>query len=184
MIFNNNMHQSIKMSNEISNFKIIPDVINIIKESNNKLNFSKDEDIIVSVKYGKRIVINCEKLNLKEIKRDDFLEIVDYNPIKKLFLVIGKHDPDLNMAIHWIVQNARREINILIQLKSNSLNNLFTNMYSNTKKYKDTPIEISKDILFKLRDKQIAYNEIYGIFIIGNNLKEIKNILNKLIEEI
>ena len=72
MIFNNNMHQSIKMSNEISNFKIIPDVINIIKESNNKLNFSKDEDIIVSVKYGKRIVINCEKLNLKEIKRDDF----------------------------------------------------------------------------------------------------------------
>ena len=178
------MYQTIKISNEISNLKIIPKLIDLIKDINKKLSLSNDEDFIISFKYGKRIVINCEKINLKKIDKDDFLEIVDYNPIKNIFLVIGKHNPDINMAIHWIIQNARREINVLIQLKSNRLNNLFSNNYLNNKKNNDIPIEISKDILFKLRDKNIVHNEKYGIFIIGNNLNEIENILKKLIEGI
>jgi len=175
-MINNKSFQSIKISNEITNFKIIPDIIEIIKKLNEKLNFKIDEDIIISIKYGKRIVINCENSNLKKIQIDDFIEIADYNPIKKLFLIIGKHEPDFNMTFHWIIQNARREINVLIQLK--------TNLLINKKKIKDDSIEIAKDILLKFRDSNIVFTEKYGIFIIGNSLNEIQNIIDKLIEEV
>jgi len=175
-MINNKSFQSIKISNEITNFKIIPDIIEIIKKLNEKLNFKIDEDIIISIKYGKRIVINCENSNLKKIQIDDFIEIADYNPVKKLFLIIGKHEPDFNMTFHWIIQNARREINVLIQLK--------TNLLINKKKIKDDSIEIAKDILLKFRDSNIVFTEKYGIFIIGNSLNEIQNIIDKLIEEV
>jgi hypothetical protein len=181
----NKSYQSIKISNETSNFKIIPDLIELIKDIDKKFNFSKDDDIIISVKYGKRIVINCEKLNLKKLDQDDFLEIVDFNPIKKLFLFIGKQNPDFNMTIHWIIQNARREINILIQLKSDIINKLVNKKnYFEDKKYKENSIEISKDILYKLRSKNIVFNKEFGVFVIGNNLDEIKNILYNLNEGI
>ncbi len=175
-MINNKSFQSIKISNEITNFMIIPDIIELIKKLNEKLNFKIDEDIIISIKYGKRIVINCENSNLKKIQIDDFIEIADYNPVKKLFLIIGKHEPDFNMTFHWIIQNARREKNVLIQLK--------TNLLTNEKKIKDDSIEIAKDILLKFRDSNIVFTEKYGIFIIGNSLNEIQNIINKLIEEV
>ena len=181
-MINNKSFQSIKISNEITNFMIIPDIIELIKKLNEKLNFKIDEDIIISIKYGKRIVINCENSNLKKIQLDDFIEIADYNPVKKLFLIIGKHEPDFNMTFHWIIQNARREINILVQLKNNLLIN--KKKFNNEKKIKDDSIEIAKDILLKFRDSNIVFTEKYGIFIIGNSLNEIQNIINKLIEEV
>jgi len=181
----NKTYQSIKISNETSNFKIIPDLIQLIQNIYKKYNFSKDDDIIISVKYGKRIVINCKKLNIKLMKQDDFIEIIDFNPIKKLFLFIGKHNPDFNMTIHWIIQNARREINILVQLKSEIIKNLFNNKkYCENEKNTENPIDISKEILYKLRQNNIVYNKKFGVFIIGNNLNEIENILNNLNEVI
>jgi len=87
MKFDMKNFQTIKISNDLSNFNIIPDVINFIKKINEKLDLKIDEDLIVSIKYGKRLVINCESSNLKKIQFEDFIEIADYNPIKKLFLI-------------------------------------------------------------------------------------------------
>ena len=55
MIIDNKTFQSIKISNEISNFKFIPEIIKLIKKINEKLNLKIDENKIISVKYGKRI---------------------------------------------------------------------------------------------------------------------------------
>lgn len=183
MIISKKSFQSIKISNEISDSNIIPNVIDFIKKINEKLNFNINEDMIVSVKYGKRILINCEKSNLKEIEIDDFIEIADYNPIKKIFLTIGKHNPDFNMTLHWIILNAHREKNILVQLKSNFIDNkLNKNKHVDEKKIKENSIELSKDILYKLRDSNSVYQEKYGIFIIGNNINEIEKLINNMIE--
>ena len=185
MILDNKPFQSIKISNEISNFKIIPHLIELIKKLNEKLNFKADEDIIISIKYGKRIIINCKNSNLKKIQIDDFIEIADYNPVKKIFLIIGKHEPDFNMTFHWIIQNARKELNVLVQLKSNFLiNKIKKKKYGYEKKITDNSIEIAKAILLKFRNSNTVYTEKYGIFIMGNNLNDIQNIIKRLIEEV
>ena len=181
MISNNKKFQSIKLSNEISNFNLIPNIIKIIGELNNKLNFESNEDIIISIKYGKRIVINCTNSNLKKMNANDFIEIVDYNPIKKVLLHLGPNQPDFNMTIHWIIQNARRDENVLIQLISNSLISKLNN--NNEKQIKNDSIEISKDILIKFRNSNLAIIKNYGIFIAANNLNEINSIINELLEE-
>ena len=181
MMSNNKNFQSMKLSNEISNFKLIPNIIKIIGELNNKLNFENNEDIIISIKYGKRIVINCTNSNFKKMNANDFIEIVDYNPIKKMLLILGQNQPDFNMTLHWIIQNARRDENVLIQLISNSLVSKLNK--NNKKQIENNSIEISKDILIKFRNSNIAINKKHGIFIIANNLNEINSIINKLLEE-
>ena len=181
MKFDIKKFQTIKISNDLSNFKIIPDIINFIKKFNEELDLKIDEDIIVSIKYGKRLVINCEKSNLKKIHIEDFIEIADYNPIKKLFLFIGRKNPDFNMTFHWIIQNARRNNNVLVQLQSNFLTEKIENKF-NDNNIIDEPIEIAKDILFKLRDNDFIYSKKYGFFVIGNSLNDIQNILEKIIE--
>jgi ASC-1-like (ASCH) protein len=183
MIIDNKPFQSIKVSNEISNFKLISEMIKLIKKLNEKLNLKIDENKIISVKYGKRIVLNSENSNLKKIQIDDFIEIVDYNPIKKLFLTIGTHEPDFNMTLHWIIQNARKKANLLVQLNSNLLiNHIIKKKNEEEKQIPDNSIEIAKDILIKLRASNTAYLENYGIFIIGNSFNDIEIIINKLTE--
>jgi len=186
MIIDNKTFQSIKISNEISNFKFIPEIIKLIKKINEKLNLKIDENIIISVKYGKRIVINSKNSNLKKIKIDDFIEIVDYNPIKKLFLIIGAHEPDFNMTLHWIIQNARKKENLLVQLNSNLLINriIKKKKYGKEKQIPYNSIEIAKEILIKLRTSNTVYIENFGIFIIGNSFNDIEIIINRLIEDV
>lgn len=185
MIIDNKPFQSIKVSNEISNFKLISEIIKLIKKLNEKLNLKIDENIIISVKYGKRIVLNHKNSNLEKIQIDDFIEIVDYNPIKKLFLTIGTHEPDFNMTLHWIIQNARKKANLLVQLNSNLLiNQIIKKKNEEEKQSPNNSIEIAKDILIKLRVSNTAYIENYGIFIIGNSFNDIEVIINKLIEDV
>ena len=173
--------KSVKLTNELSNFFLIPDIIKFIKELNEKINFKSDEDIIISIKYGKRIVVNNSNLNLNNINPNDFVEIVDYNPLKNMFLTIGPNKPDFNMTIHWIIQNARRDKNVLVQIIRNNL--IEINQY-NKDKIKETSIEISKDILKKFRESDIIYTDKQEIFLIGNNLKEINLMINKKIEDL
>ena len=180
MINYNKPYQSIKISSEISNFQLIPDLIAFIYKINEKLKLQNNEYLIISVKYGKRIVINHKNLNINEIKIDDFIEIVDYNPIKKIFLNIGKHEPDFDMSFHWIIQNARKDVNILFQLYSNSLKKL---KIENEKQNNNNPIDIAKDILIKLRKSNSAYLDKFGIFIIGNSLNEILENIRKIMRE-
>jgi methanogenic corrinoid protein MtbC1 len=121
------------------------------------------------------------------MKPEDFIEIVDYNPVKKIFLSIGPNNPDFNMTFHWLVQNARKEINILVQLKSNLLiNKIINNNFKNEKQIKENSIEIVKDILIKLRKNNSIYLENYGIFVIGTvagDLHDIgKNLVSMMVE--
>ena len=117
------------------------------------------------------------------MKPEDFIEIVDYNPVKKIFLSIGPNHPDFNMTFHWLVQNARKEINILVQLKSNLLiNKINNNNFKNEKQIKENSIEITKDILIKLRKNNPIYLKNYGIFVIGDSFIDIEKIINELIE--
>lgn len=180
MMIINNQIQSVKLSNELSNFFLIPDMIKFIKNISEKINLEKYEDLIISVKYGKRIVINNTNSKLKNISPDDFIEIVDYNPLKKIFLTIGPNKPDFNMSIHWIIQNARRDKNVLIQLVKTSYSDIESNIQ---KQIKNNSIEISKDILLKFRESNIVHKNDLDIFILGDNLKEMNLIISKIIED-
>ena len=180
MMIINNQIQSVKLSNELSNFFLIPDMIKFIKNICEKINLEKYNDLIISIKYGKRIVINNTNSDLKNIESVDFIEIVDYNPLKNIFLTIGPNKPDFNMSIHWIIQNARRDKNVLIQLIKTSYSKIASD---NQKQIKKNSIEISKDILLKFRESNIVHKNDLGIFILGDNLKEMNLIISKIIED-
>ena len=44
-------------------------------------------------------------------------------------------------------------------------------------------IEISKDILLKFRESNIVHKNDLGVFILGDNLKEMNLIISKIIED-
>jgi len=97
-----------------------------------------------------------------------------------IFLTIGPNKPDFNMSIHWIIQNARRDKNVLIQLVKMSYSKTASD---NQKQIQKNSIEISKDILLKFRESNIVHKNDLGVFILGDNLKEMNLIISKIIED-
>jgi hypothetical protein len=56
--------------------------------------------------------------------------------------------------------------------------------YENEEEINYDSIEIAKNLLIKFRTSDIAYLMNYGVFIIGNNINEIENKINKIIEDV
>ena len=90
------------------------------------------------------------------------------------------------MTLHWIIQNARKKENLLVQLNSNLLINriIKKKKYGKEKQIPYNSIEIAKEILIKLRTSNTVYIENFGIFIIGNSFNDIEIIINRLIEDV
>ena len=183
MNLGNNL-QTFYVSKENSNCPFIPEIIRV---SNNfkKNNLSKNVDnMIFSMKYIKRLLINSDKCNYKDIKMDDFLEIVDYDPVKKVILAIGPKEPCIETPIHWLIQNARSDVNAIIQLNDKTLADRFEKKLPTTEKdYPSGTLEQAKEILKILRNSKTVVIKNQGILFVGNSIKEAETLLLKTFEE-
>ena len=83
-----------------SDIFLIPDIVKMGKtiEQHDLL---KDRTGVISLGYGKRILVNANHVDLGDLKREDILEIVDYNPVKKIVLAIGQKEPCIETSVHW-----------------------------------------------------------------------------------
>jgi len=132
----------------------------------------------ISLDYGKRILINAKQVDLKKITPQDIVEIVDYDPLKNIMMVIGLKDPATEAPVHWIIQKARHDINALLQISSISLYEKFKNTFPTTEK--ETPptsLERAKDILKTLRNGKTILIKNEGILFAGLTIKEITGTL-------
>jgi ribulose-5-phosphate 4-epimerase/fuculose-1-phosphate aldolase len=172
--------QTFYVSREVSNCPYISEIIEVIKRFKN-VNLLKDKfEISTSIKYGKRILINGNVANMFESKNEDFLEIVDYNPIKKVLLVMGPKEPLIETPIHWLVHHARDEVKAIFQINNKQIIKKFKNKIPTTEKeYQNGTIEQAKEILLKLRNSKIVIIKNQGVIFVGNSLKDIEDLILK-----
>lgn len=176
--------QTFYVSKEVSNCPLIAKAIEFGKEFEKKnLSFNLDQ-IIISFKFGKRVLINADDTNIKDLKRKDFLEIIDYDPLKKVMLLMGSKTPRINSSVHWLIHHARSEINAVIQINDSNLAEKLENKLPITEKnYPAGTLELAKEVLKLLRNtKKIIIRE-EGVLFVGNSIEDLEEQTLKILEE-
>jgi len=131
---------------------------------------------IISLDYGKRLLINAKNIDIKKMTQQDVVEIVDYDALKNVMMVIGPKDPHLETPVHWIIQKARHDINALLQINSPALYERFQKTLPVTEKEtQPDSLERAKDILKTLRNGKTILLRNEGMVFAGINIKEITN---------
>ncbi|MEF8879841.1 MAG: hypothetical protein V5A64_05565 [Candidatus Thermoplasmatota archaeon] len=161
-------------SKEESNSPLIPDIVQFIKQMDEQDIADKDK-ILISLRYGRRMLSHTKKLDTEELNREEFVEIVDYDPARKALLTIGPKEPEVETPIHWIIQNAKKDINAVVQITDEKLVEKYLKKLPEVEKNIYKTLEISKEILTHLREKPGVLINKQSVMLAGKSLDEIKN---------
>lgn len=167
----NTYFQTFYVSKEESN---CPLIVNAIKVEKN-LKERNLLDIVISQRYGRRMLIN----SLEETgeTRDKFLEVVDYDPIKKLVLAMGAKEPRIETPLHWLIHHARNEVNAVIQINDEGFTEKIKNAPETEKDYSVVTLEQIKEILKHLRDSKKVIIKNQGVIFVGNSIDEVEKLV-------
>jgi len=169
--------QTLFVSRETSNCPLISEMIKLGQRLE-ELGLADKETGIVSLDYGKRLLINAKNVDVKKMKQPDVVEIVDYDPLKNIMMVIGTKDPCFETPVHWIIQKARYDINALLQINSTTLyEKLKGTLPTTEKETQPVTLDRAKEILTTLRTGKTILIKNEGILFAGINIKEIQNAL-------
>ncbi len=112
------------ISKEECNCPCIPNLMKLCKQVE-KLFQSEKIECIISISFGKRVIVNTSFQQLKQISRKDFVEIIDFNPLSNTILIIAEKTPIDETVVHWFLHHAKKEIQITIQMRNiNKLNKI------------------------------------------------------------
>ena len=177
--------QTFYVSKEISNCPFISEIVRASKRLKELDFFETVNDMIVSLRYGKRVLITADNTDLREIKQEDFLEIVDYDPLKKVLLAMGPKKPRVDTSIHWLIHHSRDEINAAIQLNDKMLTEKLVKKIPATKKeYPAGTLEQAKEVLKGLRNSKRIVIKNQGVLFVGNSIKDVEDLVLKTCEEL
>jgi len=172
--------QTFYVSKEESNCPLISDIIKTSKKLRELDSLKEINQIIISLRYIKRMLINADKSNFEDLKQEDFLEIVDYDPLKKVILLIGPKEPRIETPIHWLIHNSRVEINAVIQINDKKLaEKLEKKLPSTEKDYPIGTLDQAKEVLKILRNSKIVVIKNQGVLFVGNNIKQAEDLIIK-----
>ena len=176
--------QTFFISRELSNCPSIPDIIKIGKKIND-LDISGIEDCCMSVTYGKRILIHAQEINIESMSHHDFIEIIDYDPLKNIILAMGEKYPHIDTLNHWLIHRARYDVNAIIQLNGEQIVNQFLNKFPTTnKEYSSGSLELSKEVLKTLRTKNQIIIKNRGVLFAGLSIKKVEDLISKSFGEL
>jgi len=167
--FTNLAFQSLYVSKECSNCPLIPDVINFIK------GLGSINNLTISHRFGRRTLINSNNTILKKIGKENFLEIVDYDPFKKILMVMGVKEVVNDTPLHWYIHHARDDVNVVLLIKDKKIDKI--PIIDN--KYPIWTIEQIKEVLGALRNNKIVNIKDVGVLLVGNSLKDTENLYSK-----
>jgi ribulose-5-phosphate 4-epimerase/fuculose-1-phosphate aldolase len=167
--------QTFFVSREMSNCPLIVDMMRVCKKLD-KLNLLGDGDGSISVAYGKRIILNGNDGNLKHMKQEDIVEIVDYDPIKNIVLALGIADPCSETPVHWLIQKARDDIHAVLLLSNKKIvKKLPQDVPATEHEAPSGTIDLAKEVLKALRQEKTIAIKNKGVLFAGFNLKEIED---------
>lgn len=176
--------QTFYVSKDESNCPLISDVVRISKRLKDFNIIQNVDKTIMSLSYGKRLLINANNTNFGDLKQKDFLEIVDCDPVRKVLLSIGPKEPYIDTSVHWLIHHARSEVNAIIQLYDIKTEKLVNTTPITEKEYPIGSLEQAKEILKCLRDSKIVIIKNQGFIFVGRNVKEVEDLLLKTLEEL
>ena len=180
--FANLNNQTFFVSKEQSNCPLIPDIVRLCKKFEDLGLLKEDTEAIISLKYWKRLLINGSGSNLGEININDIIEIVDYDPVKKVTLTIGPKNPHVETPVHWLIHKARDDVNAIIHLKSVKLSEKLIKKLPSTDGEKPPgTLELAKEVLKTLRTNKKIIIKNNGVLFVGNNLKEAEDLILKFL---
>jgi hypothetical protein len=136
---------------------------------------STHETGIMSYDYGRRLIITAKNIDVKQMSPEDIVEIADYDPLKNIMLVIGIKEPSQEAPVHWIIQKARHDINVLLQVHSPSLVTKLQGTLPSTEEV--TPpgtLDRAKELLKTLRKGKTILIQQDEILFAGINIQEIE----------
>jgi hypothetical protein len=171
--------QSFYVSKEYSNCPLIPDLIGFIKK------IDGINDLSISHKYGKRVLINSKNIDFKKIGKNNFLELVDYDPFKKILIVMGCEETCTESPLHWFIHHSRDDINAILLVKDIKYFGKKVNKIPIIdNKYPIWSIEQIKEVLGALRNSKLVIIKDVGVLFAGNSLKEIEKQFSKYGEDL
>ncbi len=171
--------QSFYVSKEETNCPLIIEIIKISKKLKEKSILKKDSDAIFSLGFGKRMIINGIVKDFSNIKREELLEVVDFDPIKNNLLLIGSAEPRIETALHWMIHHARDDVNFVVQIKKTDLINKIKDV-DVTDKYPIGSIENTKEVLKALSTNKKVAIKNNGLLIVGRNTADIEKQIQDL----
>jgi hypothetical protein len=177
------MLQVLFVSKETSNTPLFGEIAKIGRTLEN-LGVPKNAPGIVSYDYGRRLVITAKNIDVKQMNQADIVEIADYDPLKNIMLVIGTKEPCQEAPVHWIIQKARHDINVLLELQSPSLPERLQGILPATQAVTiPGTLDRAKEFLRTLRTGKTILLQNEGILFAGINIKEIEASLSLYLKE-
>lgn len=169
--------QTFYVSKEKSNCPLIANAIKVEK----RLKEYSLNDITISQRYGKRVLINSSGDKKGEIK-DNFLEIVDYDPIKKIILAVGPNEPRIETPLHWMIHHARNEVNAVVQINDKELSEKLKKIPKTEKDYSVVTLEQIKEVLKHLRSSKKVILKNQGVIFVGYDINEVERSISEVIK--
>lgn len=177
--------RSFYVSREVTNSPLLVDIIKIGKKLKQVGILTDETSATISLSFGKRILINGEVDDFSSIKKEEIVEIADYDPIKKALLVIGPIEPKIETPIHWMIHHARGEVNSVVQIYNNDLaSKLVEKLPMIDDKYPPGSIEDIKEVLKGLRDSEKVILRNESVLFVGNRIDDVQDLILKTFEEI
>ncbi len=173
--FNQNL-QVFYISKEETNCPLIIEILKISKKLKEKNIIKKDNDATLSLKFGKRIIINGIVNDFSNIKKKELLEIVDFDPIKNNLLLIGSTEPKIETPLHWMIHHARNDVNFIVQINKTEIINKIKDpkIQEITDKYPIGTLDNTKEVLKALRTNKKIKIKNNGLLLVGINTVEIE----------
>jgi len=130
---------------------------------------------IMSYDYGRRLIITAKNIDVKQMSQEDIVEIADYDPLKNIMLVIGTKEPSQEAPVHWIIQKARHDINVLLQVHSSSLVTKLQGSLPSTEEVTSPgTLDRAKELLKTLRKGKTILIQDDEVLFAGINIPEIE----------
>ena len=169
------------VSKEETNCPLVIEIIKIGKKLKEQGILTDKTSATISMKYGKRILINSDTKDFSMIRKEELIEVVDYNPLNNNLLVIGSADPKIETTLHWMIHHARDEVNIVIQINDEKiLEKIKEKDMISTEKTPIHSIEFIKQSLKQLRDKPEIFIKEKGAIFVGKNVKDVTALIEKM----
>ena len=162
-------------SKEESNAPFIPLLIKLGMKLNG-LPWIKKDSITLASRYGKRLLITTKNLDITNLKRQDFIEIIDVDPVKKIILYFGPSFPPDITPYLWVMHYAKKELQFSIYFKYEHEENIIESLPYIEKK--GDFIDIVKKMLLLLQQTSGFQFNTNGIIITGQTMNEIEKIIN------
>jgi ribulose-5-phosphate 4-epimerase/fuculose-1-phosphate aldolase len=177
----NLMFQTFYVSKEETNCPLAIEIIKLGNKLKQSGILKKEDDAVFSIGFGKRIIINSMIEDFSKIKREELLEVVDFDPIKNNLLLIGFAKPRVETFLHWMIHHARDDVSFIVQIKKTDFNKIKD--VDVTDKYPVGSIDNTKDVLKALRNSKKVVIKNNGLLFVGRNIFEVEKQIKEFLGE-